>query len=67
MQSHRVAVVLLHELFDGEQMGRIAEPELLRQPDLFVERENLLRHSRMDVEKRPHAQEKLPRVTQRVA
>ncbi len=38
VQSHRVLIILLHELLDRQQMWLIMIAEVLRQPDLFVER-----------------------------
>ena len=60
MQSHRVLVVLLHELLDREQMRLIVIAEVLGEPDLLVEREDLLRGSRMDMEERTHAPQEFP-------
>src|SRR5437867_12448165 len=65
VQPHRMAVVLLHELLDRQQMWTVLEPEALCQPDLFVERENLLRHPRMKMHEGPHAPQKLACLAQR--
>src|SRR6187549_583070 len=65
MQSHRVLVVLLHELLDREQMWLILIAEVLCEPDLLVEGKNFLRSLCVDVEQRPYAPQKLPRLRQR--
>src|SRR5437867_6066472 len=65
VQPHRMAVVLLHELLDRQQMRTVLEPEALRQPDLFIERENLLRHPRMNMHEGSHTPQKLARLAQR--
>src|SRR5262245_6721007 len=60
MQAHRMAIVLLHELFYRQKMRPVLEPKPLRQPHLFIERENFLCHPRVKMEQSPHAPEKFP-------
>ncbi len=43
VESHRMPVVLLHELFDRQQMRAIGETESGGQPDLLLKRQYLLR------------------------
>src|SRR6476619_328940 len=65
VQSHRVLVVLLHELLDREQMRLIVIAEVLREPDLLIEREDLLSGSRVDMEERTHTPQEFPCLRQR--
>src|SRR5262249_11554815 len=65
VQSHRVPVVLLHELLDGQEMRLVMKTQVLRQPDLFVERQDSLRRPRMDMEERTYPPEKFPGFVQR--
>ena len=46
-------------------MRTVLEPEAPRQPDLFIERENLLCHPRMKMHEGPHTPQKLTRLAQR--
>ncbi len=65
MQPHRVSIVLLHELLDGEQMRPVGEAQMCGQPDLLIERENFLRHAGPSVEERADAQQKFFRLLDR--
>jgi hypothetical protein len=55
-------VILLHELLHPQEVGAIFEPIQGCQPDLFVERQNLLRLPGFEVEKCPDAPQKIPGV-----
>ena len=66
MEPHRVPVVLLHELFDCQQMRLVLEPEVVREPDLFVKREDLLRHAGSNMHECPHVPQKVARLVQRL-
>ena len=37
MQPHRMAIILLHELLDGQEMRAILKTEMFGQPDLLIE------------------------------
>ncbi len=64
VESHRMPVVLLHELFDRQHIRPILKAKSLRQPHLLIEVEDLLRDAGVHVEQRPDTPQKLPGLEQ---
>ena len=52
---HRGAVIALHELLDGERVGRVLVAEHPSQPDLVVEQEPVLAPPAHDVQREAHS------------
>ena len=65
MKSHRMPIILLHELLHPQEVGAILESIQRGQPDLFIERQNFLRHPGFDMQKRPDAPQKITGLRQR--
>ena len=51
MQPHRMPIVLLHELLNREQMRLVGKAPVFGQPDLFIKRQNFLRHAGSNMQK----------------
>ena len=58
-------VILLHELFDGQEMGEVFESPQTGDADLLVERNDVLRPQGEEMQLVPHAPEKLLSVPER--
>ena len=65
VESHRMPVILLHELLHAQKVWTVLESIQGGQTNLFVERQNLLRPPGFEVQKRPDAPQKITRLRQR--